>query len=203
MTSRQRLPDLKGIQVERISDADKELARFLSDCIPVRLQLLAVNYCASSYTGIKSKFYVGAFAKAASRTAKEVFFNCIDFSAVDLQTVVRAAHSAERIVFRFCCIHCSSGLNFGADLSYNTKFLSFQSWGNMTIKGMTTDWKTDPSKFSLIVDTIGNSGLKASLEKLSIYDNKTLSVSKVQEEFNTKGMPHITVFEGWWSPLSS
>ena len=125
VTSRLRLPDLNGIRVDCISDADADLASFLGDCTPARFKLLAVNYGANSATGIKSKFYVDAFSGAAASTTKEVYFCCIDFSAEDLQTVVRAARNAERIVLNWCCVHCSPDLDFGADLSYNTKFLSF------------------------------------------------------------------------------
>ena len=203
VTSRLRLPDLKGIRIDKISDTDADLASFLSDCTPTSLKLLAVNCSINSYTGIKSKFYVDLFSQAAARTTKEVYFNCIDFSAEDLQTVVRAAHNAERIVLSFCCIHCSSGLDFGVDLSYNTKFLSFQEWGYTRFKERTTDWIADPSKFSLIVDAISKSGLKNSLEKLSISLNQTLSVSKVQEELSAKGMSHISVVEEDPNPFSS
>ena len=114
VTSRLRLPDLNWIRVDCISDADADLASFLSDCTPARLKLFNVNYYSNFTTGIKSKFYVDAFSQAAARTIKEVFFNIIDFSAEDLQTVVRAARNAEIIVFYLCCIHCSSGLDFGA-----------------------------------------------------------------------------------------
>ena len=203
VASKLRLPNLNGIRVEYISDADADLASFLSDCTPARLKLLAVNYSRSSSTAIKSKFYVEAFSGAAARTTKEVYFNCIDFSAEDLQIVVRAACNAERIVFDFCDIHLTSDLDFGTDLSYNTKFLSFQWWGNTAHKERTTDWKADPSKFSLIVDAIGSSGLRASLEKLNIAYNETLTSSKVQEELSTKGMSHISVVEENPSPLTS
>ena len=50
--------------------------------------------------------------RGSKKSTKEVYFNCIDFSAQDLQTVVKAARNAERIVFDFCCINCSSGLDF-------------------------------------------------------------------------------------------
>ena len=203
VASRLRLPDLNGIRVENISDEDADLASFLSDCTPAKLKLLAVNWYSNSFIGIKSKFYVDAFSGAAARTAKEVYFFCIDFSAEDLQTVVRAAHNAERIVFHFWSIHCSSGLDFGTDLSYNIKFLSFQKWGDTRYKERTTDWKANPSKFSLIVDAIGSSGLKESLEKLSIYYNQTLSASKVQEDLNAKDMSHISVVEESPYPLKS
>ena len=201
VTSRLKLPDLNGIRIDYISEDDADLVSFISDCTPARLQKLIINYFANSKTGIKSKFYADAFSEAARRTTTEVYFQCIDFSAEDLQTVVRSARNAERIVFEYCCIHCSSGLNFGVDLSYKTKYLSFQFWGNTDYEERTTDWKAEPSSFSLILDAIGNSGLRASLEKLSIYDNPTLSASKVQEELNAKGMPHISVIEQYSNPL--
>ena len=203
VTSRLRLPDLNGVRVNYILEADTVLARFLSDCTPAHIQLLVFNRFTNSHTGIKSKFYVNAFSDAVARTTKKVYFSYIDFNAEDLQTVIRAAHKTERIVFQWCSIHCSSCLDFGADLSYKTKLLSFQSWGNTYYKERTTDWKADPSKFSLIVDAIGSSGLKASLEKLNISFNPTLSASKVQEELNEKGMSQISVVEEWTAPLSS
>ena len=201
VASRLRLPDISGIRIQGISDKDTDLISFLNDCTPASLNLLAVNYFPNISTGIKSKFYVDAFSKAAARTNKEVYFSRIEFSAEDLQTVVRAAHKAERIVFHFCCIHCSSGLDFGADLNYNTKFLSFQQWGNMSKERM-TDWKSDPSSFSFVVDAIDRCRLRVSLQKLSIAFNETLSTFKVQEELKAKGMPHISVVEDSPAPLS-
>ena len=194
VASRLRLPDLNGIRIDCISNADADLASFLSECIPSRLNLLTVNYSWNSRTGIKSKFYVDAFSEAARRTAKQVYLTCIDFSAEDLQTVVRAACNAERIIFCYCCIHCSSGLDFGADVRYKTKYLSFLHWGN-TSKERTTDWKTDPSKISLIVNAMSSSGLRTSLEKLNIDGNPTLFAFKLQEELKSKGMLHISVIK--------
>ena len=202
MSTKLRLPDLSGIQVDYISDADEGLANFLELCTPAHIKLLTINYSPNSSIWINSKYYINAFSEAAARTTKEVYFSCIDFSAEDLQTVVRAAHNAERIVFWFCCIHCSPGLDFGTDLNYKTKFLSFQQWGSKYFDNRTTDWKEDPSSFSLIVGAIDSSGLRASLQKLSIAYNETLSASKVQEELNSKGMSHISVVQEWVEPLS-
>ena len=203
ISSKLKLPDLNKVQIDYISDADVDLASFLTDCTPANLHLLAVNCWAYSDFGIKSKFYVDSFSKTVRRTTNEIYLSGIDFSAEDLQTVIRAVRNVERILLHYCCIHCSSGLDFGADLSYNTKFLSFQGWGSKYVKARTTDWKTDPSKFSLIVDAISSSGLRASLERLNIYSNQTLSASKVQKELNEKGMPHISVVEEHSYPLSS
>ena len=53
------------------------------------------------------------------------------------------------------------------------------------------------------MDAIKNSGLKDSLQKVSIGLNQTLSKEKVQELFNNKGMSQITVTEEVQNPLSS
>ena len=203
VSSNLKIPDISGIWIESISEADANLAKFLSNCTPAHLRHLVINQKTNSFTGIKSKFYIDAFSKAATNIAKEVFFYCIYFRAKDLQTVVRSAHKAERIVFNFCDIHCSSSLDFGANLSYNTKFLSFQFWGSTIRKERMTDWKTDSSKFSIIVDAIGNSGLSSSLEQLIIFGNPTLSNFEVQLELNLKKMSHISVVEEPLFPLSS
>ena len=203
VASRLRLPDLNVIHIEHISDVDTDLASFLRNCTPARLKLLIVKSFVNSSIRIKSKFYIDALSEAARRTTIEVYFHCIDFSAKDLQTVARAASNAEKIFFNCCSIHCSSGLDFGVNFSYNTKFLSFQNWGSTNYIGGATDWKADPSKFSLIVDAIGSCGLRTSLEELNIYHNDTLSASKVQEELNKKGMSHISVVQDWPCQLSS
>ena len=194
ITSKLRLPDLKKINIDFISDADKDLASFLKNCTPARLQQLFVNFYENSFIGINSKFYVDAFSEATRRTTEEVYFFWIDFSAEDLQTVVMAACNTELLVFEYCCIHCSLGLDFGVDLSYKTKFLSFKGWGSTNFIEITTDWIEDPSKFSLILDAICSSGLRTSLKKLIIDENYTLSASKVQEELNAKGMSNISLF---------
>ena len=201
VASRLRMPDLKGIRIDKITDSNADLASFLSNCTPARLRLFVINWSINNFTAIKSNFYVGAFSSTARRTTKEVYFFCIDFSSKDLQTVIKAAHNSERIVFNMCWIHCSSDLDFGTDLRYNTKLLSFQHWGNMN-KGWATDWNVEPFCFSLVVDAIGRSGLRTSLEKLSIYDNHTLSAFKVQEELNSKFMSHISVVEENPEPLT-
>ena len=53
----------------------------------------------------------------------------------------------------------------------------------------------DPPSFSFIVDAIGNSGLRVSLQKLSIAENPTLTASEIQAELDEKGMSHISVVE--------
>ena len=195
VVSKLKLPDLELIWIDYISDADADLVSFLNECTPARIDDFKVNEYSENKIGKKSKFYIDAFSETTARTIKQVYFKYIDFSAEDLQTIVRAAHNTEEIKFVDCNIHCSPGLDFGADLKYNTNFLSFRSWGESNIEERTTDWKTDPSSFSLIVDAICGSGLRVSLQNLDISYNETLSASKVQAEFVEKGMPNIYIVQ--------
>ena len=118
-----------------------------------------------------------------------------EFSAAELQQFVRAFCNAERIVFHRCSVRCSSALDFGSKLKFNTNYLSFQLWGNTDFNELKTDWMSDPSCFSHIVDAIGSSGLRHSLAKLNIRLNSTLDKAKVEELLKAKGLAHISVVE--------
>ena len=129
----------------------------------------------------------------------EAYFNRMEFSAEDLQTIIKAAHNVERIMFNWCCIHCMLELDFGENLNYKTKLLSFQQWGDNDLKERTTDWKIEPSCFVNIVNAIGASGLRSSLQKVNIGWNQTLSLSKVKMMFKARSMSNISVVENYAS----
>ena len=201
-TSNLKLPDIKRIRIDNVSDSDADLSYFLSNCTPNQFKFLCINHSTSADTLIKSKIDINSLSKAANAVTKEIFIRLYEFSAADLQQFFRAACNAKRIMIHRCSVHCSSALDFGPKLKYNTNFLSFQVWGYTDHTEQTTDWKTDPSCFSHIVDAIGNSGLRHSLTKLSIAYNQTLDKAKVQDMMNVKGMAHISVVEEEPSPSS-
>ena len=74
VTSKLKLPNLKGIRIAYISKENPDLNSFLSDCIPDKIEILAINYSAYDYTGINSKFYIDSLSRAASVATKEVYF---------------------------------------------------------------------------------------------------------------------------------
>ena len=201
-SSNLKLPDIKRIIFDYVSDSDANLSRFLTNCTPNQFKFLCVNSSSTASTLIKSKIDINSLSKAVSAVTKEVYIRLYEFSAADLQQFVRAACNAERIIFQRCSVHCSSALDFGATLKYNTKFLSFQHWGDTSYKELTTDWMSDPTCFSHIVDAIGSSGLRDSLTKFSIKYNETLNKAKVQELLNAKGMAHISVVLEYPGPNS-
>ena len=61
---------------------------------------------------------------------------------------------------------------------------------------------TDPTAFSKIVNAISESGLKESLKEINIQKNKTLNKENLQQEFNDKGMSHISIIEEKLDPAA-
>ena len=195
MTFKLRLPDIKRIRINKISNSETDLVNSFLNWIPNHLKILYISHKALRGIPVKYKLDINSLSKAVAVVTKEVFIESFEFSAADLQQLIRAACNAERIVFCYCSVHCSSVLDFGATIKYKTKYLCFDGWGYTGFKELTTDWKADPSCFSNIVDAICNSGLKSSLTKLNIYYNETLKKQKVKELLNENGMGHIKVVE--------
>ena len=196
-----KLPDIKRIKINYVSDSDADLSSFLIKCTPNQLKFLCINYFATTHTQANSKININSLLKAVAAVTKEVFIRLYEFSAADLQQFVRAACNAERIIFHRCSVHCSSALDFGSKLKYNTNFLSFQMWGSTSFEKLTTDWKSNPSCLSHVVNAISNSGLRHSLIKLSVAYNESLDKAKVQEMMNAWGMAHISIVDE--SPVPS
>ena len=194
-TSYLRLPDIKRVRIDYVSDSDLNISNFLANCTPNQLKFLCINFTSTIITLINSKLDIKSFSKAVGAVTKEVYIRLYEFSEADLQQFIKAACNSERIVLQRCSVHCSSALDFGSNLKYNTNFLSFQLWGDTDYKELTTDWISDPSCFSHIVNAIGSSGLRDSLTKLNIRYNSTLDKAEVQEQLNEKDMAHILVVE--------
>ena len=196
LISKLRLPNLNGIHIEYNSEVDADLIKFLCDCTPLHLPLFAISFFRYHPNWIKSKLFIEAFSKVAARTSKEILFFGVNYSSKDLQLIVKAACNIERIVFSFCRICCYSDFNFGSDLIYKTKFLSFQTWKTFSFyRYPSKAWINDYSCFLLIVDAIRSSGLRTSLEKLNIYKSSAEFKTHMQEVLNEKGMSHISVID--------
>ena len=196
------MPDIKRIKIDYVSDSDADLSNFFANCTPNQLKFLCINYATFTDTLIDSKIDINSLSKAVSAVTKEFYIRLYEFSTADLRQLVRAACNSERIIIHRCSVHCTSALDFGSELKFNTNFLSFQCWGSNFYKELTTEWMSEPSCFSHIVDAIGNCGLRHSLTKLSISWNDTLDKIRVQKLLNEKEMTHISVVEEYQAPSS-
>ena len=91
VNSYHRLPDIKRIKIDEISDSNADLANFLSKYIPAQLKLLLLNYDSKNITPIKMKFYTSAIAKAASLVTRDIYICHFELNEEDLQQIIRAS----------------------------------------------------------------------------------------------------------------
>ena len=152
-----------------------------------------MNYTLNSTIPTKAKFYLSSLSKAIRSVTDEIFIKNFEFNEKDLEYFIRIACNVEAIVFNFCSIHCSTEMDFGENIKYKTKTLSFKFCGNMKLKNVTTDWKTNPSAFLNIIDAIGKSGISQSLTKIDISSNDTLDKANIKEYLDVKDMAHILI----------
>ena len=194
MTFKFRLPDIKSIKIYNFSDSESDLVDSFLNWTPNHLKDFYIHYIFTPGSPIKYKLDINSLSKAVAAVTEQVYIRYFEFSAADLQQLIRAACNAEQIIICWCSVHCSAALDFGAAIEYKTNYLSFDCWGYTGDEDLTTDWKADPSCFSNIVDAIGSSGLRHSLTNLSIDKNDTLEQWKVKKMLYENGMGHIKVF---------
>ena len=200
-SSKLRLPNIRKIRIDYISDGNKELNSFFQNWVPSKIDLLSVNYYLNTSTGIKMDFYIDSISKAIKSVQKEIYLRCFEIKEPELEQIIKSSSDWERLIIDFCDIHCSKKLDFSVSSKYKVKFLSFRHCGNTYSSYRKSDWKSTPSSFKNIVEAISKSGLKDSLEKVDIYGNQTLKKDVVQAMFNELGMSHISVVEIGPNPM--
>ena len=201
VSSKLRLPNIRKIKIDHISDGNKELNSFFQNWVPSKIDLLWVNRNRNTPTGIKMDFYIDSISKSIKSVEKEIYLTWFEIKEPELEQIIKSASNWERLIFRYSDIHCSKKLDFSVSDKYKIKFLSFTFCGYTGSKDRKTDWITTPSSFKNIVEAISKSGLKDSLEKVDIYWNDTLKKDVVQAMFNELGMSHISVVEEGPAPI--
>ena len=200
-SSKLRLPNIRKIQIDKISDGNKELNSFFQNWFPSKIDLLSVNYNRNTDTGIKTDSYIDSISKIIKSVSKEIYLTWFEIKEPELEQIIKSASNWERLILGLSDIHCSKKFDFGVSDKYKIKFLSFTWCGHTDFKERKTDWKTTPSCFKNIVEAISKSGLKDSLEKVDICSNQTLKKDEVQAMFNELGMPHISVVQEGAVPM--
>ena len=200
-SSKLRLPNIRNIKIDCISDGNKELNLFFKNWVPSKLYLLSVNYNRNTYTGIKMNFYIDSISKATKSVSKEIYLTCFEIKEHELEQIIKSASNWERLIFQFSDIHCSKKLDFSVSTKYKIKFLSFALCGSTSSKERKSDWLSTPSCFKNIVEAISKSGLKDSLQQVDIVWNQTLKKDEVQTMFNELKMSHISVVQKGTAPM--
>ena len=193
-----RLPNIKRLVIKKISESNSDLASFLSNTFPNKLDLFWMNHSYISGTTTKIDFYIDSLWEAIKGVSKEIYIEYLEVGEKDLEKIVKASCNWERLVIRYSDVLCSSALDFSTDSDYKTKSLSFYNWGHSPRK---SSWMSDSSLFENIVEGIGKSGLKQSLQTVDIEGCK-LDNSKVQEMFTKHGMTNVSVVEDGKDPMT-
>ena len=157
-----------------------------------------MNHSYISGVPIKIDFYIDSLWEAIKGVSKEIHIVKLKVGEWDLEKIVKSSCNWERLVIRYSDIHCSSALDFSTDSDYKTKSLSFYNWGNSDRK---SSWMIDSPLFKNIVEGIGKSGLKLSLQTVDI-EGWRLDKSEVQEMFNKNKMAHISVVVNGKEPMT-
>ena len=201
VSSKLRLPNIRKIKIDNISDGNKELNSFFQNWVPSKLNLLSVNQAYNTDTGIKMDFYIDSISKANKSVSKEIYLECFEIKEAELEQIVKSASNWERLILHYSDIHCSKKLDFSVSAKYKIKFLSFTLCGSTGSSSRKSDWISTPSFFKNIVEAISKSGLKDSLQQFDITWNDTLNKDEVQAMFNELGMSHISVVEKGPGPM--
>ena len=200
-SSKLRLPNIRKIQIDYISDGNKKFNSFFKNWVPSKLDLLSVNYLPNTNRGIKMDFYIDSISKADKSVEKEIILSCFEIKEPELEQIVKSSSNWERLILRFSDIHCSKKLDFSVFDKYKIKFLSFAHCGNTDYEDRKSDWMSTPSCFKNIVEAISKSGLRESLEEVDIKWNPTLKKDEVQAMFNELEMSHISVVQKGSVPM--
>ena len=192
-----RIPNIRRIRIDNITDDDTDLNSFLSNWVPDRFELFWLNNNHMNETSVKADFYMNTLCKTLKWVSKEVFIQCLKLTTSDLEQVFKASSNSERLVIRFCDVSCSTALDFVTTDKYNIKILSFCNWCGPKRK---SDFESNPISFENIVEAIGKSGLKDSLQTLDIK-GCWLDKTVVQGLLSKHGMGAVIVVKTGWDPM--
>ena len=183
--------------INKITDGDADLNSFLGNWTPDQLQLFWLNHSYVGEAGVKVDFYIEALCKTLKTVTSEVYIEWLKLTASDLDQIVKASSSSERLVIRYSDINCSSTLDFVTADKYKTKFLSLYNWAGSDRK---SDFKSAPASFENIVEAMAKSGLKDSLQTLDIK-GCGLDKTTVQGLLSKHGMGAVSVVETCPEPM--
>ena len=128
-SSNLKLPNIRKIRIDCISDGNKELNSFFQNWVPSKLDLLSVNYWSNTLSGIKMDFYIDSISKIIKSVEKEIYLTCFEIKEPELEQIIKSASNWERLILCCCDIHCSKKLDFGVYEKCKIKFLSFVTCG--------------------------------------------------------------------------
>mmetsp|Transcript_2630 Transcript_2630/g.2227 ORF Transcript_2630/g.2227 Transcript_2630/m.2227 type:complete len:211 (-) Transcript_2630:28-660(-) len=193
----QHLPYIKRVRIDNIDKVVCESINiFLTSCIPVTLPLLCLNRVTRRL--LNGSNLINGICKASPSVTREIFLHFMEFSAEEIQRIVRSATKTHRLVFSSCKLNTNDHMDFNTNSVLT--YLSFDCCGYDDSVSM--KWDEYPERFENIVKAISKSNLKDSLTIINIC-NCDISVSKVEEQLSKYNISHINVVEQTDEPLEN
>ena len=110
--------------------------------------------------------YIDVLTAIISRTTTEVKFAYPTLNYDELSAIVKASKHINKLVFHGLKLHKTGKIDFGSDLDYKIKVLSFQWSGEEVF----CNWKKDKTEFDTIYIKIKKSELHKNLKTLDLYN---------------------------------
>ena len=118
-TSKVLIPQLKRIAISRLNDSDSNLNLFLSNWVPQNLTYLCINYPFIDWRyPTKMNFYLSSLTTCLKKVTKEIFLELFEMDESDLEAVVKASCSSERLVLYYWDLKWSRPMNFKCSSTY-------------------------------------------------------------------------------------
>ena len=193
-----RLPNLHKLMISFPDYLIEGFKQFVLSCFPLKLDILIIN--GFSYINKKrglASDYSDILAHKLRDIKNEIHF--IEHNMVSTNVfchIVRSSLNTERLIFRGCEIPTDEECNFGIDVPYKIKFISFGYNGRSDI----CKWRSKNERFENIIKGIANSSLKNSLTTIQIK-KESMGLMKAEDVLKKYGLKNIRVEIGYSEPL--
>ncbi|CAI2363583.1 unnamed protein product [Moneuplotes crassus] len=177
--SKLRLPKIRRICLDSLSDEDERLNMFLKYCIPDGFPFLCLIF--GSYFGdtppIKAKYYLDGLKSALSRAQKEIYLRFLEIGMETLQEIIKSSWNCKKVMIHYCRVSIEAPMNLeiqsqkGEPLEYQTEYLSFYFCGydNKAQEDFTEEERRKNTEwFDNLFCSISSCSLKHSLKYLNL-----------------------------------
>jgi len=182
-----KLTPIKGIHLNSVPVSSLSVKQFLTESIPEKLPLFALNYNTANFTALV--FYEQQMADILPRVTKEVFINNLTVSHSCLQTVFKGSVNSDRLVLRGCKIDTDADLNFSGP-DYKTSYISFAYTGHPNSSKWVSPWAT----FRKVAEAMGRTSLKDTLKTINVY-NCSMSITEAKLVMADSGFNNVEVID--------
>ena len=113
------------------------------------------------------RHYLDAILPHIHKVSKEIYFRLFKINNKDLSNIIKVSANCDRLILRGATIVNCGNIDFGKDLAYKIRFISFENTGRQEY----SNWKKNKIQYNQIIDAIKNSGLFNSLNSLCLYES--------------------------------